>query len=199
MIRANLLPRRRETLSFFSFEFESDLLREVGFALAIVFLVTAFGIGIERYRIDRLANAAAALEAEVAAQAPDRERSRRLMVDVARYQQFERDAREYRRSGPVAAVAIARIGNSLPPGVWVYDITHVDDGYTLSGASHTLESVAEAIASLARESPDARASLVSIDNSEESIKAVKFAARVTAMASRIAATGGGLPHPVSIR
>ena len=180
MIRANLLPRRRETLSLLAFEIESDLVREMALALTIVAVVAALGIGIERYRIDRLEIAATGLETQVAANTAQRETSRRLMLAVARYQEFGRQARLYRRSGAVAAIAIARLGNSLPPSVWVDDITRVDDGYSLSGGSRSIVSIAGAVAALARDNPNAKASLTSIDNSSQSAASVKFVARVIA-------------------
>ena len=178
MIRANLLPRRRETVSLFSFELDIDLLREMGLGLAIVAIVALIGIGIERFRLDSYANAAAGLEAQVAANAARREDSRRLMLDVARYQEFEREEAQYRRSGAVAAIAVARIGNSVPANVWVNDITRVENGFTLTGGSHSLDAIAGTISSLARDNPNAHASLSGIENSEQAGKGVHFSAKV---------------------
>jgi hypothetical protein len=178
MIRANLLPRRRETLNVLSFELEFDLLKEIGLALAIVLIVTLIGVQIERLRIDRLSSAADDLEARVAANAPQRETTRRLMLEVAHYQEFEREEGTYRRSGALAALAIARIGNSVPQNVWVDEISHVDNGYAIEGGAHSVDSLAGAIASLGSAEPSDRASLVNVTNTDHSGSGVHFSARL---------------------
>jgi hypothetical protein len=178
MIRANLLPRRRETLSVLSFELELDLLKEIGLSLAIVLIVALIGVEIERLRIDRLAGAASELEARVAANAPEREMTRRLMLEVAHYQEFEREAGTYRRSGATAAIAVARIGNSVPQNVWVDEISRVDNGYTIEGGAHSVDSLAGAISSLGHVEPSDRASLVNVTNDDRSGGGVHFSARL---------------------
>jgi Tfp pilus assembly protein PilN len=183
VIRANLLPRRRETISVLSFEFELDLLREIGLAVAIVLVVAMIGIEIERLRVDRLADAASGLEARVAANAPQREESRQLMLDVARYQEFEREASAYRRSGTLAATAVANIGNAVPQNVWVDEITRADNGYTIAGGSRSVDSLAGAIALLGRARPSDRASLVNISNRERDGAGVHFTARLAPVAA----------------
>ncbi len=183
VIRANLLPRRRETISAFSFELELDLLRELGLAIAIVVVVAMIGVEIERLRVDRLADAASQLEARVAANAPQREESRQLMLDVARYQEFEREASANQRSGTLAATAVATIGNAVPENVWVDEITRADNGYTIAGGSRSVDSLAGAIASLGRARPTDRASLVNISNRERGGAGVHFTARLAPVAT----------------
>jgi Tfp pilus assembly protein PilN len=197
VIRANLLPRRRETINAFSFELELDLLREIGLALAIVLVVAMIGIEIERVRVDRLTDAATQLEARVAANAPQREESRQLMLDVARYQEFEREASAYRRSGTLAATAVATIGNAVPEHVWVDEITRADNGYTIAGGSRSVDSLAGAIASLGRARPNDRASLVNISNRERDGAGVHFTARLAPIAAASAQPLPAAPHALA--
>ncbi len=178
VIRANLLPRRRETISLLSIEIDLDIVREIGIALAIVFAVVLIGIAIERLRIDRISAAASGAEALVAQNAPRREELRRLMLDVARYQEFEREAAAYSRSGAVAALRVARIGNSVPANVWVDEIARADGGYTISGGSHTVDALASTISALGRVGSDERATLVSITNHGNPGANVHFSARL---------------------
>ncbi len=197
MIRANLLPRRRETINAFSIEIELDLLREFALACAIVFVVAIIGVEIEHLRIDRLTDAASQLETRVAADATQREQSRQLMLDVARYQEFEREASAYRRSGTLAATAVATIGNAVPEHVWVDEITRADNGYTIAGGSRSVDSLAGAIASLGRAQPNDRASLVNISNRERDGAGVHFTARLAPAAVASAQPISTVPHVVA--
>ena len=175
MMRANLLPRGRETFSIFSFEFDFANLREIGIAIVVLIAVATVGIEIEHLRIARLTSAASELESRVAASAPQREESHRLMLDLARYQEFEREAARYRGSGAIAAIRVAQIGNAMPANVWVDEIASADDGYAIAGGARTVDALTSAIAGLGRAQ---RATLVNIVSRERSGVGVHFTARL---------------------
>ena len=178
MIRANLLPRPKERVLLLGLDIDVDYLRQAVVGLAIVVAVALLGIGIESLRLHRLEAAAADADAAIAAGAPARAESKRLALDVARYQEFSREARLYRRSGADAAVALARIGNTLPDRVWLDAMDHDAGGYRLTGGSHSVDALGGTILAIGRALPSARASLVNIDNHDAARNGVRFTARV---------------------
>ncbi len=176
MIRANLLPRPKETLGLFGVDFDAEYLRRAFLGLAIAAVVALLGAGIEALRIHRLTGAVAEADGAIAARAPQRAQAKRLALDVARYQQFARQAQLFRRSGSDVAIDMARIGNEVPSGVWLDQIAHEQDAYDLSGGSRSVSVISGAMLSLDNAIPGTAASLVDIQNRGDD--GVHFSARV---------------------
>jgi len=178
MIRANLLPRPKENVRVFGFEFDAEYFRQALSACAVIVSVALIGIGIECLRIHRFEVTIASEEGVLATHTAQREQTKRLALDVARYQEFAREAEMFRRSGPEAAIAVARIGNAVPNRVWLDAIDRNAGAYQLSGVSTSVEALSGTILSLGRALPASSASLVSIDNRGADGGGVKFSARV---------------------
>jgi Tfp pilus assembly protein PilN len=183
MIRANLLPRARRTFAALGFEFGSDYLREAMLGIAVVTAVTAAGIGIETLREHRVESTLAEAAAAVANRSTERDASTALALQVSRYQEIAREADADRQSGTSAALAIARIGNAVPAGVWLDSLSHEATGFSLTGSAESLDAVGAAINRLGAASPEGRARLVSIDNRDRS---VRFNARLSQPAAEVA-------------
>jgi hypothetical protein len=178
MIRANLLPRPSESLALFGFQLDADYLRQALLGVSIVAAIALLGVGIEMLRLHRLGVAANDADAALLARAPVRVESKRLALEVARYQQIAREAGAVRRSGPAAAVAIARIGNAVPARVWLDSLTRTSNGFELSGGSRSVDALSGAMVMLNRALPQRTASLVSIDNRNSASDGIRFTARI---------------------
>ncbi len=176
MMRANLLPRPKESVGAFGVEFDADHARQALTGLALVAVVTLLGTGIEQFHVRTLQTAAGQLETLLAARSAAREDSKRLALEVARYQEFERRLQMARRTGADAALAIARLGNRVPDHVWLDSLTRTDGGYDLNGGAVDVDVVGRAIAGLERALPSNTAALVSVEN--RSADGVRFAARI---------------------
>jgi hypothetical protein len=164
VIRANLLPRPKETFGAFGIDLDADYVRAGILGLAIVIVVVLIGIGIEQLHLGRLRGEAQTFEAAIARNASERDESKALALEVARYQEFARQAQLSRRSGPTAAIAIARIGNHVPSSAWLDSLAHSDAGYDLGGGAATVETISSAIISLGSALPGSGATLVSVEN-----------------------------------
>jgi hypothetical protein len=189
VIRANLLPRPKETFGAFGVEFDADYVRQTIVGSAIVFVVTLLGLGVEQVHIARLRVAAEGLEAAIVLRAPERAESKNLALDVARYQEFAREAQLSRRSGPEAAIEIAHIGNDIPKRVWLEGLAHADTGYELTGGALSVDVVGNAILSLTHAVPSGGASLVSVEN--RALEGVRFDAHVGSSATAAGSSGDG--------
>ncbi len=197
MMRANLLPRPKERVGFAGIDVDAEYLRQALFALAIVAIVALAGIGIESLRVARLEAAADEQDRIVASHAPMRAQIKALALEVARYQSFAREAQAYRRSGADAAIALARIGNSVPPSVWLTSLEHQTAGYDVVGGARSVDQLGSTMLSLGRAMPSSAATLVNIDNRERE-GTVRFTARVAITAAADAANTVTVrlsPHP----
>ena len=174
MIRANLLPRAKDTVGALGIDVDGESLRQILFGVLVVVLVAVAGTGIETARLHRFAVAVAEAETALADRSEERAEARTLALHVARYQEIAREAAAVRFSGATAALAIARIGNTVPVGVWLESIAQTPSGVELSGGSHTLDGVGAAIQGLSN-APARRAALVSIDTNE---RGLHFTARL---------------------
>jgi hypothetical protein len=183
VIRANLLPRSKETFKAFGFELDADYVRQCVAGLGLAVLVGAVGFGIERARLDSGTSRLRALEAAVTARAPERAYARRLALEVARYQEFEREADVMRRSGADAAIDVARIGNVVPASVWLDALDSDAGGYALSGKSRTLGGIGNAMLGLGSAARGARAQLESMDAHARDGREIRFTAHVALEAS----------------
>jgi hypothetical protein len=178
MIRANLLPRPKETVALFGFEFDGEYVRQALIGFAIVVAIALLGIGIETLRMHRLGAAARDAETALAVRAPERTESQRLALAVARYQEIAREAAAVRRSGGAAAVEIARIGNAVPSRVWLDSLAHSSNGFDLVGGTTSVDTLSGAILTLGDALPGRAASLVSIDNRDAAADGIRFTARI---------------------
>ena len=176
MIRANLLPRPKEHVNLLGLSFDREHLREALAGLSLVLLVAFLGAGIEFLRLQRLQRAAADAERLLSVQAAERAEAKALALEVARYQEYSREAEAMRDSGARAAVAIARIGNGTPAHVWLDSIAPERQGYGLTGQSKTIEALGVTVLSLGRALPGERASLVSTEHHEG--QTLRFTARL---------------------
>jgi len=183
MIRANLLPRARERVGFVGVDIDSDYIRQTFFGLLVVVAVIAIGVSIELLRLTRLDAAAAEQERRIAADAPRRAEVKALALEVARYQAFASEAGAFRRSGTDAAIALARIGNSIPNRVWIDSVERVGDGgYTVAGGAGNVAVLGSTVVSLGRALPKTRAAIVTIDTRQNDGN-VRFSARIADPAS----------------
>ncbi len=178
MIRANLLPKGKERFALAGIDIDAEFARQALFGLFVVLAIVAIGVGIEMLRISRLSSAAAEQEARITANAERRAQVKNLALEVARYQSFAREAQAYRRSGTDVAIALARIGNSVPDRVWLDSIDRQNEGYTISGAAASVDTLGTTIVSLGRALPQLRATLVNIDNRQGEGGGVRFSARI---------------------
>ncbi len=178
MIRANLLPRPKETFGAFGVELDADYVRQALLGITIVVVVALIGIGIEQLHQSRLRGVAESLERVIASHASERAESKSLALEVARYQEFARQAQASRRSGPEAAIAIAHIGNDVPGHAWLDSLAHSDSGYDISGGAVSVDEISSTILRLGGALPASAATLVSIDNHEH--EGVRFNAHVGA-------------------
>lgn len=181
MIRANLLPRPKERVGLGGIEFDAEYVRQVIVALAIVAAIALAGIGIESLRVARLETAASQQDALIATNSARRNEAKALALDVARYQGFAREAQAYRRSGADAAVALAKIGNSVPDRVWLTSLDHQNAGYDVVGGARSVDALGGTMLSLTHALPETNAKLVNIDNHDAS--GVRFTARIAARAT----------------
>ncbi len=196
MIRANLLPRPKERVALAGLDIDAEYVRQALFGLLVVLAVVAIGVGIEMLRLSRLDAAATEQEARIAADAPRRAHVKTLALDVARYQSFAREARAYRRSGSDVAIALARIGNSVPARVWLDSLERQTLGYTVAGESTSVDTLGGTIVSLGKALPQTRATLVNLDNRQADGSGVHFTARVAGASSPdLTPPGPGLPAP----
>jgi hypothetical protein len=178
MMRANLLPRPKEMVAVFGLEFDAEYLRQALLGALVAIFVAAIGIGIETLRLHRIENAAGAEQTVLAERAPERDEAKRLALDVARYQEIAREEATVRRSGSLAAVSIARIGNAVPSRVWLDSITRDANGFELSGGARSVDALSNAMAGLGDALPGRKAALVNIDHRDPTLDGVHFAARL---------------------
>jgi hypothetical protein len=183
MMRANLLPRPKEMVSVFGLELDSEYLRQGLLGLAIVLAIAVIGIGIETLRLHRIEGTAIDQEAVLASRAAERSDAKRLALDVARYQEIAREEDSVRRSGAVAAVSIARIGNAVPARVWLDSLTHDTGGFELIGGSRSVDALGGAMLELGAALAGHKAVLVNIDNRNGSGDGVHFTARIASGAA----------------
>lgn len=179
MIRANLLPRPKERVGFAGIDIDAEYLRQCACAIALIAIVTLVGVGIETFRLSHLRAAAESQNAVIAMNAPLRAKIASLALEVARYQNISREAHAFHRSGADVAIAIARIGNSIPANVWLTSLAHESLGYDVVGGANTVDDLGGTMLSLGRALPRSTARLVNIDNRSRS-DAVVFTARVDA-------------------
>jgi len=184
MIRANLLPRARETIGAFGVDVAGEHVRQILLGVLVVVTVAFAGTGIETVRLHRVEAAVIEAETALADRAEERGEARTLALHVARYQEIAREAATVRFSGASAALAIARVGNAVPAGVWLDSIARIPSGFELSGGARSVDGIGAAIQALGATSaqraaldttPARRAALVSIDRGEGGLR---FTARL---------------------
>jgi Tfp pilus assembly protein PilN len=176
MIRANLLPRPKESISFFGLRVDSEYAREAIAALGLSVLVAAIGFSIENFRVSHLEVDIADQERAIDARSIERASAKDLALATARYERIDRDARLYRSSGNAAAVQVARIGNRIPKDVWLDTMEHTGSGFTVSGDSQSIGDIGTAIAAFAGAPDIQRADLLSIDGTRSSTDSATFRA-----------------------
>jgi hypothetical protein len=178
MIRANLLPRPRESASLFGLRIDSEYAREAIAALGLSILVASIGFCIETLRIAHLEADVAIQERAIDARSVERASAKDLALETARYERIDREARLYRSSGNAIAVQIARLGNRTPSNVWLDTMEHTESGYTLSGNARSIAGIGNAMAALGGAPNILRADLVSIDATRSSTDSAAFTANV---------------------
>jgi Tfp pilus assembly protein PilN len=178
MIRANVLPRPKESVSLFGIRVDAEYAREALGALGLSVLIAAIGFSLEAMRIAHLEADVANQERAIDARSVERSSAKNLALEAARYERIDLEARRYRSSGNAVAVQIARIGNRIPNGVWLDTMEHTDSGYTVSGDARSIAGIGDAIAGFSRVPEILRADLVSIDASRSSSESALFTANV---------------------
>jgi len=157
MIRANLLPRSATKVALFGLSLDGDRLRQGLIALTWVALAAMSATGIELLRLHRLEQELARRSATILANEARRGEVRTLALDVAHLQDVHNSAALLRESGNDAAIQIARVGNAIPPGVWLDRLAWDSKTVALGGESSSIEIVASTAALLERDLPRARA------------------------------------------
>jgi Tfp pilus assembly protein PilN len=179
MIRANLLPRPKETLSLFGLRLDSEYAREGIAALGLSVLVASVGFSLETLRIVHLESDVAEQERAVDFRSIEREAAKAVALETARYERVDRDAHFYRSSGNAIAVQIARIGNRIPNGVRLDAIEHAENGFTVNGEARSIAAIGNAMTAFAGVPDIRRADLVSIDADRSSADSAAFTANIT--------------------
>jgi Tfp pilus assembly protein PilN len=178
MIRANVLPRPKESVSLFGIRVDSEYAREALGAFAFSVLIASIGFSLETLRIAHLEADIAEQERAIDARSTERASAKDLALEAARYERIDRDARLYRSSGNSITVHIARIANRIPSDVWLDTIEHTDSGYTLSGDSRSIAAIGDAIAGFSGTPEIVQADLISIDASRSHTASALFTANV---------------------
>jgi hypothetical protein len=179
VIRANLLSRPRERVSLFGASIDADDARQGLAGLGLIALVAGIGIGAERMRLDAARAQLDAFEDAIARRAPERAAAKRLAFDVARYEQFAREAAALRTSGAEEALHIVRIGNAVPDAIRLTGLEHDRrGGYAIDGESSSLAAIGGAISHLGASVAGARAELISLDAREPDAKRIRFSAHL---------------------
>jgi Tfp pilus assembly protein PilN len=178
MIRANLLPRPKESVSFFGLQVDSEYARETLAALGLSVLVASIGFSLETLRIAHLEADVAAQERAIDARSTERASAKDLALETARYERIDRDVHRYRASGNAIAVQIARLGNRTPSNVWLDTMEHTESGFTVSGRARSIAGIGNAMAAFGSAPNILRADLVSIDATRSSSDANAFTADV---------------------
>jgi len=178
MIRANLLPRPKESVSLFGLRVDSEYAREAIAALGLSLLVASIGFSLETLRIAHLEADVAAQERAIDARSTERASAKDLAIETARYERIDRDAHLYRTSGNAIAVQIARLGNRTPNNVWLDTMEHTESGYTVSGNARSIAGVGNAMAAFGGAPDILRADLVSIDAKRSGSEPAAFTADV---------------------
>lgn len=159
MIRANLLPREPASLTILGVGIAVQDIRRI-IALTILATILLAGVsGVQIWRERQLLAAAADAEAQLDLQTQLRRRVAALARDVALLQRIERESAIARNSGNRAALAIARIGNAIPRGVWLNTLDRRPNGYFISGSGDSYDGVAAALRALDRVGSPNRARL----------------------------------------
>lgn len=183
MIRANLLPRPRETSSIAGIRVRRTVLRELTAGCLVIVAVAAVGFAMETLRLRSLNATSQDFAARIAAQAPQRNEVKALALDVARYQEFVREANTFRRSGPAVAVAVARLGNAVPQRVWLESLNYESRGYRVAGGAASIEALSATLRNLDQALSGTTASLVDIDNRDSYRGGATFTARINSPAA----------------
>jgi Tfp pilus assembly protein PilN len=178
MIRANVLPRPKESISLFGIRVDSEYAREALGALGLSILIASIGLSLEAMRIAHLEADVAEQERAIVSRSIERAAAKELALETARYELIDRDARLYRTSGNAIAAQIARIGNRIPSGVWLDTIEHTNSGYTVSGDARSIAGIGDTIDGFSRVPEVLHADLVSIDGSHSSTESALFTANV---------------------
>jgi len=180
VIRANLLPPRKEKLRIFGVGIERELAATWAFAAAAVAAVAAGTFGVEALAAARAQRDVDAATAAVAAHAAFRSRAQALALEVARYQEFARELDIVSPSGSERADDVVRVGNALPRRVWLDSLVSSGDHIELSGTSASLEAMGTALAALDGALPGSTATLVRLERLQTGARALRFAARMDA-------------------
>jgi hypothetical protein len=180
MIRANLLPPRKDKLRFFGVGIEREIAATLAFAATTVAGTAAGTFGLEALVCGRLQRDVDAATATVAAHAPFRAQAQALALDVARYQEFARELAIVSPSGLERADDVVRVGNVLPQRVWLDSLVSAGDHTELSGTSVSLEMMGTALTALDGALPGSNATLVRLERPKSDARALRFVARLDA-------------------
>lgn len=180
MIRSNLLPPRNEKLRLFGLGVEREIAVTLAFAATMIACAAAVTFGLESLAVAQLQRDVDAANATLAAHAPFRARAQALALDVARYQEFARELAIVSASGPERADDVVRVGNAMPPRVWLDSLVSHADHVELTGTSATLDAMGTALAALDAALPASSATLVRLEPLQSDARAIRFAARLDA-------------------
>jgi Tfp pilus assembly protein PilN len=188
VILTNLLPRRPGRIRIFGVAFDREIARAAFLGGLCVCGCAAGVAAVETATLVDAQRAAHVLALAVAADAPLRTASRRVALDIARYQEFARELALARHTGPDVARAIVRIGNAVPARVWLDTLVPVDGHVELTGTAESVDAVGTALDSLGRDVPQTATALVSLERRDVSGSELRFSARVTPVPNADAAS-----------
>ncbi len=166
-MRANLLPRSPAKFGLFGLSLDGERLRQGLIALSWVAFMAASAAGVELLRLHQLEVELARQTAAVSANEARRGEVRNLAFDVAHLQDVRNAAALLRESGNDVALQIARVGNAIPPGVWLDRLVWDSRTVALGGESASIEIAGSTAALLERTFPNGRAVLTDVRRRED--------------------------------
>ena len=119
MMRANLLPRSASEFALFGLSLDGERLRQGLIALTWVALTAATATGIELLRLHRLERELTRQSAIVVADEMRRARGTNACLRRRAPSRLAQLGSLLRESGNDVALQIARVGNAIPPGMWL--------------------------------------------------------------------------------
>jgi Tfp pilus assembly protein PilN len=167
MTRANLLPRSRTKLALFGLALDGARVAQALTGIAAIALAGAAAAGIELYRLHLLEEASARQTALIRANDARRAAVRSLALEVSRLEDVRDTAAGLRSSGNEAAVQLARIGNAIPPGVWLDRIVWNSRTFELAGDASSIDAAGSAVTLLVRAFPQRSALLTSLHRRDD--------------------------------
>ncbi len=176
-MRANILPQERRRIDLLGGSLDLEVVKRTLTILSLAAITFVGVAGIQWLRAEAYRRQATRLETELGANDHLRQRIAKLAREVALLQRIDEASDASRYSGNRVGVEIIRIGNAIPPGVWLDTLGRNADGYLLSGGARGLEALGNTLHALATDSLRLPATLVRFDQ-PPTTDALRFTLRI---------------------